>query len=94
MRSKNKPAQTRQEAAHAALIADMACVICDAPPPSQVHEIEQGMWMLSLPLCEDCHTGSFNGLHGQRRMWAVKKMTEHSALNETYRRIFTRLMTR
>jgi hypothetical protein len=37
-------------------------------------------------LCKDCHQGSFNGIHGQRRMWQIKKATELSVLNETIRK--------
>jgi hypothetical protein len=38
-----------------------------------------------MPLCADCHRGSINGIHGQRRMWAIYKMDELAALNETIR---------
>jgi hypothetical protein len=38
-----------------------------------------------MPLCADCHRGSLNGIHGQKRMWAVHKLNELSALNETVR---------
>ena len=30
---------------------------------------------------------SFNGLHGQKRIWSVKKLTELDVLNETLRAI-------
>jgi hypothetical protein len=36
-----------------------------------------------MPLCPDCHRGGLNGIHGQKRMWSVKKMDELSALNKT-----------
>ena len=32
-----------------------------------------------------CHRDNFSGIHGQRRAWSVRKMTELSALNETLR---------
>ena len=57
MRSKNKPRQTAAEAAHAEIIASMDCVVCDHPPPSEVHEPEQGLWFVSMPLCPLCHRG-------------------------------------
>jgi hypothetical protein len=38
-----------------------------------------------MPLCADCHRGSLNGIHGQRRIWNVYKMDELAALNETIR---------
>jgi hypothetical protein len=40
-----------------------------------------------VALCEDCHRGPILGLHGQRRMWAIKKMNELAALNVTIQRI-------
>lgn len=83
MQSKNKPAPTTAERAHIARIKAMSCAVCHEPGPSDAHEIEQGLWWLSVPPCKDCHQGSFNGLHGQRRMWAVMKQTELTALNET-----------
>ena len=87
MQSKGKPAPTKAERAHIERVKSTPCVICDAPPPSECHEIEQGQWFTSVALCADCHRGSVNGLHGQRAMWRVKKATELSALNETLRRV-------
>lgn len=81
MQSKNKAAPTKAERAHIERVKAMACVCCGHPPPSECHEIEQGLWFASLPVCQDCHRGSHNGLHGQRRIWLVKKLTELGALN-------------
>ncbi len=89
MRSKNKRAQTAAERRHAARIAEMHCVVCDAAGPSEVHEIRQGEWFLSLPLCADCHRGGFNGVHGQARAWAARKLDELGALAITIRRLMT-----
>lgn len=88
MQSKNKAQPTRLEREHIARIKSQPCVVCGAAPPSEAHEIEQGLWFLSLPLCEDCHRGGHNGIHGQRRIWNALKLTEISALNETLRRLF------
>lgn len=87
MWSKNKSEPTKAESAHIERIKDMACVVCSAHAPSECHELEQGMWFTSIPLCKDCHQGGFNGIHGQARIWKVKKMTEMSALNETIREL-------
>lgn len=87
MQSKNKPNPTNQEKAHILLIKEQPCVICEHPPPSECHELEQGQWFTSIPLCSDCHRGSHNGIHGQKRIWHVRRMTELSALNETIRRL-------
>lgn len=87
MRSKNKPTQTKAESAYAAMVAELPCVVCDAPAPSQVHEPEQGYWFISLPLCAACHTGP-QGWHGTRLRWSLRKMDELKAINKTVGRIF------
>lgn len=87
MRSKNKPAMTRAERAHVDKLAQQPCVVCEAHGV-EIHEIKQGAWFLSVPLCTDCHRGSLNGIHGQRRIWAVKKMDELDALAEAIRRVY------
>lgn len=87
MQSRGKPAPTAAERRHIERIKAMACVLCDAPGPSECHEIKQGQWFTSMPLCADCHRGSVNGLHGQRAMWRVRKMDELDALAETLRRL-------
>jgi hypothetical protein len=89
MWSKNKKPMRVSEEEHVARIKSMPCVVCDASAPSDAHELDQGQWFTAIPLCRDCHQGGFNGIHGQARIWAVKKMTELSALNETLRRIFS-----
>lgn len=87
MQSKNKPAQTVLERAHTALVADLSCGVCDAPPPSEVHEPEQGMWFVSMPLCTACHRGP-QGWHGDRTRWKLRKLfTELPVINSTIRRI-------
>ena len=85
MQSKNKPKPSAGERLHIAKIKLMPCIICQASPPSECHEINQGQWFTSMPLCADCHRGSVNGIHGQRRLWNVYKMDELAALNETIR---------
>ncbi|WP_439606852.1 hypothetical protein [Hydrogenophaga sp.] len=92
MRSKNKPAPTVAEAAYIAHVAKLPCSVCDEGggegSPSEVHEIEQGNWWLSIALCGGCHRGPINGLHGQRQMWKLKKLDEQGALAITIRRVF------
>ena len=83
MQSKNKKAPTQAEKAHILRIKEMNCIICQTSSPSECHEIKQGQWFTSIPLCPDCHRGSINGIHGQKRLWNVKKMDELDALNET-----------
>ncbi len=87
MMSRNKPAPTSAEREHLARLAELPCAVCNANG-EETHEIKQGAWFTSIRLCADCHRGSRNGLHGQRRMWAVKKMDELDALNVTIQRLF------
>lgn len=87
MMSKNKPSMTKAEREHVGRIKEMPCGVCDAPGPSEAHELKQGQWFTSIPLCADCHRGSTNGIHGQRRIWAVFKLDEQEVLNETIRQL-------
>lgn len=87
MWSKNKARMTPEERAYVDRVKAQPCVICDTPGPSEAHEIEQGAWFTSLPLCASCHRDNLNGIHGARAMWKVMRQTEMSALNETIRRL-------
>lgn len=87
MRTKNAKAFTPAERAHVEAVKLLPCSVCDAPGPSDAHHIKQGLHFATVALCKDCHQGSFNGLHGQRRMWLVMKMDELDALAVTLRRL-------
>jgi len=78
---------TAAERKHLAKVKDLPCGVCGASGPSEAHHIEQHKQYLCIPLCADCHRGSFNGLHGQKRMWNVTKKTELSVLNDTIERL-------
>jgi hypothetical protein len=86
VQSKNKKAPNKAESAHIERVKLLPCSVCDVEGV-EVHEIVQGDWWLSCALCPDCHRGSFNGIHGQKRIWSVKKMTELDALSVTTRRL-------
>lgn len=92
MQSKNKPRQTNEERAYVRLVKLCPCSVCGAgggeSAPSEAHEIEQGNWWLSVALCESCHRGPLLGLHGQMRMWKIKKMEVLDALAVTVQRVF------
>lgn len=88
MQSKNKHAPRKSERAHIARLAAMSCGLCDAAGPSEVHEIKQGQWFTSMPLCADCHRGARNGIHGQRLMWKTLKMDEIDVLASTLERLY------
>lgn len=88
MQSKNKKPMTTAEREHVGRVKELPCSVCDSPGPSDAHEINQSQWYTSVALCKDCHQGSFNGWHGQKTIWRVKKMDELAALNVTIRRLF------
>ena len=78
---------TRKESEHLAAVKELPCSVCDQSGPSEAHHIEQRQQYTCVALCESCHRGPLMGLHGQRRMWAIKKMSELDALNVTVRRL-------
>ena len=69
------------ERRHLARVKSLPCSLCDAPPPSEAHHIEQGLHFAAVALCAECHRGPIMGLHGQRRAWAIRKMDELKALD-------------
>lgn len=86
MHSKNKSPMTRAEREHVGRVKESGCALCGAAGVVHAHEIEQGCWWTSVGLCPHCHTGS-QGLHGDKTLWRIYKMTEIQALNETLRRV-------
>lgn len=83
MNNKLNPAERR----HLANVKELPCGVCGASGPSDAHHIEQGLQYTCIPLCKDCHQGSFNGIHGQRRIWNVMKKTEMTVLNDTVKQL-------
>ena len=88
MYSKNKKAPTVVEKAHIERVKELSCGVCDQRGPSECHEIKQGQWFTSMPLCADCHRGSFNGIHGQKRIWITLKLDELDVLASTIERLY------
>lgn len=87
MQSKNKKAPSIAEKSHIIKVKELPCSVCDAPGPSECHEVKQGQWYTSIALCPDCHRGGHNGIHGQKRMWSLKRMDELDALSVTIGRL-------
>lgn len=87
MRSKNSKAIKPNESAHIEVVKSLPCSVCDEPGPSDAHHIKQGQHFTVVALCKSCHQGALMGLHGQRRMWAIKKMDEVDALAVTVQRL-------
>lgn len=77
----------KKERLHLAKVKSLPCSVCNEFGPSEAHHIEQGSQYLCIPLCEDCHRGSHNGLHGEKRIWNVLKKTELSCLNDTIEKL-------
>jgi hypothetical protein len=83
MNSKLNNAERR----HLARVKELACSVCDEPGPSEAHHLEQGLQFTTIALCPSCHRDPVLGWHGQRRMWAIRKMDELKALDVTIRRL-------
>lgn len=82
----NNKLNTR-ERLHLARVKELPCSVCDTPGPSEAHHVKQGLQYTCIALCPDCHRGSFNGLHGQKRMWSIRKLDELGALAITIERL-------
>lgn len=80
---------TKAEREHVARVKALPCSVCDEAGPSDAHHVKQGQHYTVVALCKSCHQGPLMGLHGQRRMWAIKKMDEVDALAVTVRRLFS-----
>lgn len=78
---------TVKEKKHLLSVKELPCGVCGASPPSDAHHIKQHLQYLCIPLCKDCHQGSYNGIHGQRRIWEVMKKTELTVLNDTIQKL-------
>ncbi len=81
---------SKAEKAHITRVKELPCGVCSASAPSEAHHVEQHQQFTVIPLCEDCHRGSHNGIHGQRRIWNVLKKTELSVLNDTIKRLLSK----
>jgi len=76
---------TPKEREYLAWVKSQPCALCGASGPSDAHHIRQHRQYLCLPLCKGCHQGSYNGIHGQKRLWNVMKVDELDLLNEHIR---------
>lgn len=73
---------TPSERRHLQKVKSLPCGVCGAAGPSDAHHIEQHKQYLCIPLCYDCHRG-YNGIHGTKALWRVRKLSELDVLNET-----------
>jgi hypothetical protein len=77
---------TAKQREHVGRVNELPCSVCDAPPPSYAHNIKQHRQYTVVALCKDCHQG-YNGWHGTKAYWKIKKMDELDALNITIERL-------
>jgi hypothetical protein len=80
---------TKKEREWIGRIKELPCSVCGQEGPSDAHHIKQGKHYTVVALCKSCHQGSNMGWHGNKRAWAIAKMDELDALNETIRNIST-----
>lgn len=78
---------TARERAHLARVKALPCSVCDAPPVSEAHHIDQKSAYTCVALCADCHRGP-DGWHGTKALWRLRKMDEMKALDVTIGRLF------
>jgi hypothetical protein len=78
---------SKKDREHLGRVKQLPCSVCDAPGPSYAHHIKQNQQYTCVALCYDCHQGPLLGIHGQRRMWDIKKMDELDALSVTIERL-------
>jgi hypothetical protein len=78
---------TAKERLHLEMVKSLNCSVCDAPGPSSAHHIRQDNPWLCVALCQDCHQGAHNGIHGRKSIWKVMRMDEYDALAVTFRRL-------
>lgn len=83
---------TVASARHLSRVAALPCCLCGIEPV-EVHHIREGQGMaqrasdfLTIPLCPDCHRGS-KGVHGDRSMLRLMKVTELDLLAATIERL-------
>ena len=76
-----------REREHLARVKDLPCSVCDAHGPSEAHHMKQHRQYTCIALCYECHRG-YNGIHGTKAFWRIRKIDELDALDVTIRRLF------
>lgn len=78
---------SEKERRHLGRVKELPCSVCDNQEGSEAHHVVQGLQYTCIALCSSCHRDGILGWHGQKRMWAIKKMDEMDALNVTLSRL-------
>lgn len=83
---------TKAEREHMGRVASLSCACC-GQYGVQVHHIRDGQGMsqrasnfLTVPLCQECHTGQF-GVHGDKSRMRARKATELDWLADTIEKL-------
>ena len=84
---------TKAERDYMSRVASLSCACCGCYGPSQVHHIREGQGLaqrasnyLTVPLCPDCHTGTY-GVHGNKSRMRARKWSELDLLADTIERL-------
>jgi hypothetical protein len=90
-----KRAPTAAESRYMGRVAELGCLICQKP--AQVHHIREGQGMserasnwLTVPLCQEHHTGGFSVHGSMSREFENIYGSELDLLAETIKRLQTR----
>lgn len=75
---------TKSERAHLDAVKSLPCAVCGDIGKTEAHHIKQDNPYSCCALCDDCHRGAHNGIHGLRSIWKVKRMDEIDALIKTF----------
>lgn len=90
MRTLNAARITTPERMHLAKVKRCACVLCDAPAPTEAHHVIQGLHFAAVALCTACHRGRNGALDADMlrlRYGTADLRAQVRALNETLARV-------
>lgn len=85
---------TAAEKRHMDRVAQLPCCLCGAFPVELHHPLEgrtpgrrSPNWLV-IPVCPSCHRDGHNGIHGQKAMLKVMKVTELELLAGTLEAVY------
>lgn len=83
-----------REREHIRKVKSHVCIACGHPAPSDAHHIREGVGMsersshfLTVPLCKECHQGSFS-IHNSRRQFTNIYGSELELLAKTIESVY------
>lgn len=72
---------------HMHRVAQLPCVICKAPPPSECHHVFSGRYgqrrasdLETIPLCSRHHRHGPEAIHADKRGWELRHGPDHGFL--------------